>query len=275
MFLLKKILSPFFMPVSVVFTLALVGLFCLYFTRRQRTGKVLVTVAFGLMGMLSYDQVSNLLARPLEQEYPPIMNIEPVQGVKWIVVLGGGSEVDPRLPSSTYLSDASLCRLLEAVSIHKRIPGSKLILSGGSGWENQRSAVRDQRSKGKGQDPKKVAEVMADVAREWGVRPEDMVVETQSRDTEDHAVFVKEIVGKGPFIMVTSASHMPRAMALFRAQGMEPIPAPTDYMVRKREGGLRPGDFFPSAGALEKAERAVHEYLGLLWATMRGKTGIR
>ena len=47
---------------------------------------------------------------------------------------------------------------------------------------------------------------------------------------------VKEIVGKDKFILVTSASHMLRAMALFRKQGMEPIPAPTDYMVKEREG---------------------------------------
>ncbi|MDZ7696574.1 MAG: ElyC/SanA/YdcF family protein [Deltaproteobacteria bacterium] len=135
------------------------------------------------------------------------------------------------------------------------MPGSKLILSGTSWIE--------------GFTP--VAKVMADTAREWGVRSEDMVIETQSRDTEDHAVFVKEIVGDDRFVLVTSASHMPRAMGLFRAQGLEPIAAPTEYMVKKREGGLRPGDFFPSAGALEKAERAIHEYLGLLWSKIRGQ----
>ncbi|MDZ7696575.1 MAG: hypothetical protein U5R49_06545 [Deltaproteobacteria bacterium] len=112
MFVLKKILAPFFMPVSVVFILTLAGLFCLYFTRRQKAGKVLVAVAFGFLGLLSYDQVSNMLARPLEQEYPPLINMEYAQGVKWIVVLGGGSQIDESLPASTYLSEASLFRLL-------------------------------------------------------------------------------------------------------------------------------------------------------------------
>ncbi|MDZ7696518.1 MAG: hypothetical protein U5R49_06200 [Deltaproteobacteria bacterium] len=135
MFLIKKILAPLFMPLSAVLLLALVGLFCLWFTRKQRTGKVLVTVAVGLLGLLSYDQVSGLLAGPLEGKYPPIMSTESVQGVKWVVVLGGGSEVDPRLPPSTYLSDASLIRLLEGVSLHKGIPGSKLIVTGRSSFE--------------------------------------------------------------------------------------------------------------------------------------------
>jgi len=275
MFLAKKILGPFLSPMSIVLVMGLMGLLLLWLTRKQKTGKVLVTVAFGFLGLLSYDQISDFLVGPLEQEYAPIMDTESVQGVEWIVVLGGGSAVDTALPSSTYLSEASLKRLAEGVSIQKRIPGSKLIVTGSSGWENQRSAVRDQRSEGKGQDPKEVAEVMADVAKEWGVRPEDIVVEAEAKDTEDHAVFVKEIVGKDRFIVVTSASHMPRAMGLFRARGMEPIPAPTDYMVSEREGGLRPGDFFPSAGALEEAERALHEYLGMVWARLRGKTGIR
>jgi uncharacterized SAM-binding protein YcdF (DUF218 family) len=112
---------------------------------------------------------------------------------------------------------------------------------------------------------------MGDMAREWGVGPEDIVLETKATDTKDHPVYVKEIVGRDRFILVTSASHMPRAMGLFRRQGMEPVPAPTDYMVKKREGGLRSGIFFPSAGSLEKAQRAIHEYLGLFWAKIRGQ----
>ena len=100
---------------------------------------------------------------------------------------------------------------------------------------------------------------------------EDIVLETKATDTKDHPIYVKEIIGKDRFILVTSASHMPRAMGLFRKHGMEPIPAPTDYMVKEREGGLSPGMFFPSAGSLEKAERAIHEYLGMMWGKIRSQ----
>ena len=116
-----------------------------------------------------------------------------------------------------------------------------------------------------------VAEVMADTAQEWGVDRENIFIEKKARDTKDHPIYVKGIVGKAKFILVTSASHLPRAMALFRKQGMEPIPAPTDYLAREREGGLPPGVFYPCAGSLEKAERAIHEYLGLLWGKVRGQ----
>ena len=182
-----------------------------------------------------------MLAKPLEQEYPPLKHFEALKGVKWVVVLGGGSSVDPRLPPSTYLSYASLIRLSEAIFIHKRLPKTKLVITGRSAF--------------KGIIPQ--AEVMGDVAKEWGVRLEDIILETKATDTKDHAIYVKEILGKDGFILVTSASHMTRAMALFRKQGMEPIPAPTDYMVKEREGGVRPGMFFPSAGSLEKAERVI------------------
>lgn len=255
MFLLKKIISPFFMPVPACIFLALLGLFFLWFTRKQRIGKVLVTISTVLLGVFSYGAVSDMLARPLERQYPPITDFQLLKDVKWIVVLGGGSSVDPGLPSSTYLSDASLVRLSEGVFLHNRLPQTKLILTGRSGFE--------------GVTP--VAQVMGDVAREWGVETEDIVLETKATDTKDHPIYVKEIVGKDRFILVTSASHMPRAMGLFRKHGMEPIPAPTDYMVKEREGGLRLGMFIPSAGSLEKVGRVIHEYLGMMWGKMRSQ----
>jgi len=112
---------------------------------------------------------------------------------------------------------------------------------------------------------------MADIAMEWGVDRKEIFVEKKAADTKDHVIYVKEIVRDDPFILVTSASHMQRAMALFKKHGMEPIPAPTDYLVKDREGGLTPGVFFPGAGSLEKAERAIYEYLGLIWAWLRGQ----
>ncbi len=241
------------MPVPACLFLALLGLFCLWFTRKQKTGRVFVTISTALLGLLSYGAVSDILAKPLERKYPPITHLEALKDVKWIVVLSGGASVDPELPLSTYLSGACLRRLSEGVYLHNRLPETRLLLTGRSAF--------------KGVIPQ--AEVMGDVAKEWGVGPEDIILEKKATDTKDHAIYVKEIVGNDRFILVTSAAHMPRAMGLFRKQGMEPIPAPTDYMVREREAGLRLGMFFPSAGSLEKAGSAIHEYLGMVWGKLR------
>lgn len=254
-FLAKKIISPFLTPLSASLLLALLGLFFLWYTRRQKTGKVLVTMSTLLLGFFSYGVLCDMVVRPLELKYPPITDFQALKDVKWVVVLSGGCGVDPALPLSTYLSEASLIRLSEGIYIHNRLPATKLILTGRSAF--------------KGITP--VAEVMGDVAMEWGVKPEHIVIETKATDTKDHPIYVEEIVGRDRFILVTSASHMPRAMGLFRKQGMEPIPAPTDYMVKKRDGGLSPGVFFPSSEALETAERAIHEYLGMVWARLRSQ----
>ena len=145
-----------------------------------------------------------------------------------------------------------MVRLSEAVCIHNKLPQTRLVFTGRSGF--------------KGFTP--VAEVMADMAVELGLRPDEIIIEPEATDTKDHPIRVKEIIGSDKFILVTSASHMPRAMALFKRQGMQPIPAPTDYLVKRREA-FSPGVFFPSAGSLEKAGRAIHEYLGVMWAKLR------
>ncbi|MFP4086062.1 MAG: ElyC/SanA/YdcF family protein, partial [Desulfobacteraceae bacterium] len=248
-FVIKKLISPLLTPLSIGLALALAGLFCLWFTRKQRTGKVLATLSFLLIGALSYGAVSHTLLRPLEQQYPPMEGVEGVKGIKWIVVLGGGIAMDPGLPLSTSLPEAPLIRLSEGIYLYNRLPGTRLVLTG----------ITPQ------------AEVMAAVAREWGVKEEDIVLETKAEDTKDHPIYVKKIVGTDRFILVTSAAHMPRAMSLFRKQGMTPVPAPTDYRVREGEGEMGPTDFFPRAEGLEEAERAVHEYLGMVWGKLRGQ----
>ena len=90
MYLLKKIISPFFMPIPGCFFLALLGLFCLWCTRKQKTGKVFVTIAIALLGLLSYNAMSDIIAKPLEKKYPPITKLETLKNVKWVVVLSGG-----------------------------------------------------------------------------------------------------------------------------------------------------------------------------------------
>ena len=106
---------------------------------------------------------------------------------------------------------------------------------------------------------------MAEVASVLGVDEREMVLESESRDTKDEARIIKEMVGEDRFVLVTSASHMPRSMALFRKQGMDPIPAPVGHWVKENRSGITPGAVFPGAEGLMKAERAVYEYLGIIW----------
>ncbi len=252
MFLFKKIVAPLFFPVPIVLLILILGLFFLTFSHRKKTGKVFILIGVLLLGTLSYEGVSERLLKPLEYMYPPLIQPEPMEDVRWIVVLGGGHTSDLKLPVTSQISDLSLFRLVEGIRLHREIPNSKLILSGGTVF-----------------DPVPEADVMAKVAIAIGVKKENLVLEQDSKDTEDQARFIYGMVKQELFILVTSASHMPRSITLFKRLGMHPIPAPTEYQV-KEGSGTAPKRFYPTADGLMKAERAFYEYIGLVWTKMRG-----
>ena len=255
MFLFKKIVGPFFFPVTVILLILLLGFIILALTRKQKTGKILIFLGILLFGGLSYPWIPDRILMPLEYRNSPLLDPSQLSGIRWVVVLGGGHVSVPNLPASSQLSEHSLFRLVEGVRIHRKLPGSRLILSGGGAF-----------------DPKSDAAVMADAAVALGIERRDLVLEEASLDTEDQARLIHRIVGRQRFVLVTSASHMPRSLALFRDLGMDPIPAPTDYLVKQREeeGKTGPLRFFPRPDNLLKAEIAVYEYLGLAWARIRG-----
>ena len=238
------------MPLPMCLAILLCGLLLLWFTRKQRIGKVIVTAGVIILTGLSYGIISDSLLRGFEDQYSPFLIAE---NAKWVVVLGGGHTSDPDLPVTSQPSSGALVRLIEGIRIQRLLPSSKLVLSGGKGF-----------------DPRPHAELLADIAMAIGMDKRDLVLEAESKDTKDEAIFIRKIVGDAPFVIVTFASHMPRAMALFRKQGMHPIPAPTDYWVKKRQK-VHPSMFFPNPDNLCKAHRAVYELLGVAWAKLRGQ----
>jgi len=253
MFLLKKITGLILSPLTVCVVLLVSGLFLLLFTRRQKTGKFTVTLGVVFLLLMSYDALPDRALGTLERRYTPLKEIDSISDVKWIVVLGGGHITDPNLPADSRLSGESLSRVVEGVIIHKRLPESRMILSGGNIF-----------------DPVPESKSMAELAIILGIDKDDIHEEPAGLDTEDQAILIKKIVGKDKFILVTSAFHMPRSMALFQKQGMHPIPSPSGYRVKNRKE-VDPLMFFPDSGGIEKMEFAVHEYLGMLWAKLRGR----
>jgi len=251
-FLFKKIVAPLFFPLSICLQILLLGLLLLWFTRRQKTGKVLVTIGSILLALLSFSPVPNKILHRLEYKYPAVLNVQKTSGVNWIVVLGGGHTSDPKLPATSQISGTALTRLIEGIRLQRMLPGSKLVLSGGGAF-----------------DPVPESVIMARIAQSLGVKKQGLILESLSKDTKDEARLIKDIVGNDKFFLVTSASHMPRSMAIFKKGGMHPIPAPTGHLVKEiRQVG--PGLFFPSPWNLVKSQRAVYEYLGLVWAKIRG-----
>jgi uncharacterized SAM-binding protein YcdF (DUF218 family) len=257
MWILKKIFSRLLFPVPLCLEFLAIGLLLLCFTRRHKTGKTLVALAGVLLFLFGSHSISSRLLAPLEGRYAPLF-IRPgapvaneLRRVKFIVVLASGFTADASRPVEIELDDGSIARLVEGIRAHNVLRCCKLVLSGGVGDTS-------------------IAQAMAQLAGELGVSRQDMILEQHSRDTEDQAQLVAPIVGKQPFILVTEASHMPRAMALFRKQGTYPIADPMDFRTSPSRP-MEPQEIFPDAEELRGSERAVYEYLGLAWAKVRGR----
>ncbi len=190
LFLFKKIVAPLFYPLSLCLALLLTGLILQWFTRRQKTGKIIASVGTALLLLFSYSCGTDRLLRSLERQYPPVA-VESLRdgGIRWIVVLGGGTSTDPDIPPVSRMSESSLAHLIEGRRLHRQLPSSKIILSGG-------------RVFGMGSD----AEAMRDLAIQLGAAPENLIAEASSSDTETQAQNVGKIVGGDPFILVNVSS---------------------------------------------------------------------
>lgn len=251
MFLAKKIITMFVMPLPLLLLIGLAGLILLWFSRRQHTGKALVALMLLLLSAASSPWVANRLITPLERQYPPIITRQP--NIAYVVVLGGGQVTEPGLPATSQLNNASLARLVEGIRLQRSHPGSKLLLAGGPVF-----------------DAKAEAFTMRAVAMELGMDAKVITIEETSRDTAEQAVNLAPLLRGKQFLLVTSAIHLPRAMALFRAQRLNPIAAPTAYRIRHgQQNG--PDGYFPGAAHLRKTETALHEYLGLTWIKLRSQ----
>ncbi len=261
MFIFKKIISGILSPLSFSILISFLGLFFLWFTTKQKTGKILVSVGVIVLTLFSYSIIADKLLRPLERQYDRFetnrlsiaSGTENKSDIKYVVVLAGGHVSDPEIPLLSQINSNPLIRLIEGIRIYRKYPGAKLLLSGGGAFDTVYEA-----------------EVMESVAREMGISEKDIILETKSKDTKDEAVFIKPIVGNEPFVLVTTASHIPRSIALFKKLGMDPIPSPVGHLVRDDQN---PSAFslFPSTDNLKNSELAIHEYLGLTWAKFRGQ----
>jgi uncharacterized SAM-binding protein YcdF (DUF218 family) len=260
MFVFKKIVAPLFAPLTLILEILLIGLVLLLFTKRQKTGKLIITSGVIMLAILGYGSFSDFLLAPLERQYPPLImesadsklsSSDSIHSVKWIVLLGAGHTDDPKLPVTSQISYESLTRLVECVRIYRLLGGSKIVLSGGAAYDSLPEA-----------------RIFAKIATILNVNARDLVLDEASRDTEEQAQNVRPIVGHDRFILVTSAYHMPRSMAAFKKLGLNPIPAPTYHLVNEKQMN-DPKNFYPSSMGIFKAENAIHEYLGLLWLKMR------
>ncbi|MFO7818589.1 MAG: ElyC/SanA/YdcF family protein [Thermodesulfobacteriota bacterium] len=251
MFLLKKLLSRMFFPVPLCLEIIGLGL-VLLFLRREKAGRFFILSGFVLFFILSMNPVADTALDLLERQYPPLRSAEIPSGLQYIVVLGAGHDSFEEYPANAAASATTVERVIEGLRIKKMAPAARLVFTGGK--------IKDEQSN---------ARIMADIARQFGIPASEIILEQESLDSKDHVSYLRPLLNGEDFVLVTSASHMPRAAALFRAAGLKPLPSGADF--KSLNSAYSPWNFFPSANALEKNTRVFYECLGLIWARFRGQ----
>ncbi|CAB1063920.1 Membrane Protein Functionally coupled to the MukBEF Chromosome Partitioning Mechanism [Olavius sp. associated proteobacterium Delta 1] len=253
--LIKSTLISFVFPVPLCLAIFSIGLVFLWRTRKQKAGKIIITTGYFILLLFSFPFLPNLLLGHLEQKYPALIKEQNKKydflNIKFIVVLAGNHVLDPRLPITSQFSHAGLVRLVEGIRLYNNFRGTQLILSGGVG-----------------RDPISDAELMAALSIALGIPENDIILESKSRNTYQEAIYIKPIVKDQKFILVTSANHMPRSMALFKKLAMKPIPAPTGHLVKNYGKSI---SVIPSGFQLRKSYIMIYEYLALAKDKLLGR----
>jgi uncharacterized SAM-binding protein YcdF (DUF218 family) len=237
------------LPPANVLLLLMIGF--LLIRSRRNLGRLFIATGFLLLYGLSISPVSSALMAPLEKSFQPVdMKLAKADV---IIVLGGGTRDRSWLGLEPEPGEKSLQRVVAAVKLHRalHIP---VLISGGAGDPDQ-PQLSD-------------ADSMARAASDLGVLEKDMVIENKSRNTLESAVAVKGVLKGNRIILVTSAYHMKRSVALFKKQGFSVIPAPSGFLTMNRPVSLYA--FIPSADGLFTSSVALSEYISYAWYSMRG-----
>lgn len=216
---------------------------------RSRLSAGLLVAAGAWVYLAATMPVSNALLMPLESHYPPLRT-DAARPIDHIVVLGSYYAPRDGLPITATLGAEGLARIVEGVRLARMFPDATLVVSGGAAAGYQPSAIG-----------------YAALAREFGIDPARLIVIDSPRDTKQEAAAVARLLGATQFALVTSASHMPRAMQLMAAAGARPLASPTAHRAEPSHAWTW-RSLLPFASALRGTEMALHEYAGLLALSM-------
>nr|WP_322744418.1 YdcF family protein [Coleofasciculus sp. LEGE 07092] len=230
--------------------------------KRPRWVPVPVALALIVLLLTSNSWVANSIAQSLEWQYIPSGELPQADA---IVVLGGAtrSAFSPRpAPDLTEGGD----RVLYGAQLYREGKAPVVITSGG-------------RVEWRGGGSPESAD-MAQIMETMGVLSSAILQDPTSLNTYQNAVNVRQILekqGMQQVLLVTSAMHMPRALRIFQRQGIDAIPAPTDFLITQQELNEPNSSFqatvlgiLPDTQRLDITTRALKEYIGTVVYRLRG-----
>lgn len=226
-----------------------------YTIKRSRHKMLTIAAAFVIITplyLITTSPVANFFTAWLERQYPPFylssqLQAEFSNAPPDILILGSGYDYSASQSAYNQLDEAGLKRTIAGYRLAIRLPNSRIITSGYAGF---------------GQRP--VADVVKDTLVELGIEPGRIVSQTKPHNTKAEAFtyaqrFAEDNRG---LILVTSATHMRRAVGWFKAAGVDSIyPAPTDYRYQAEHSeGWK--DWLPDASNVQQVQIALREYIG-------------
>jgi uncharacterized SAM-binding protein YcdF (DUF218 family) len=254
-FALSKTVGYMALPTNFLIGLGLLGAILLL-TRFARLGRRFMVAAILLLAICAFSPLANFLVYPLEQRFP-----------KWdssrgapdgIIVLGGPIDADLSAAQGVPVIAAAADRLIAAATLAHRFPDARLVYTGGSPNLISNDA--------------KEADYATGLLQGLGIPKSRLTMERLSRNTEENAEFSKQIVAPKPgerWLLITSAYHMPRSMALFRRAGFAVEAYPVDWKVGTREDLFN--CYARGSEGLQLVDTAAREWLGLIAYRITGK----
>jgi uncharacterized SAM-binding protein YcdF (DUF218 family) len=241
---MDKLVIALLSPLGTALALGVVALL-LARLNVQRWAWRLGALAVLWLGVWSLPVASHALRGWVEAPYPALA-VEQLPQAQAVVVLGGA--IRPAEPGQLWPDmQSSADRVWHGARLYHAGKAPLVVLTGGS---NPALSATSE------------AEAMRLLLRDMGVPESALLLEERSRNTRQNAAFTAEILkarGISSVLLVTSALHMRRAVALFEAEGLVVTPAAADHETRTQ---LNAVDWLPSADALDGSARAMKELVG-------------
>lgn len=241
-------------PLTVTLALVALAIVLLLF-RGSRSALGVLLVAFAWTWVLATPFAAQALARSLESRYPPTP-VDTIPVADAIVVLGGG--ISPRAePRRDHDLQQQADRIWFGADLYRAGKAPLMIVTG------QRPFVDAGPT---------AADAAADILERLGVPGDAIVAPGRSERTFTDAQVVQAVLERRDLqsiLLVTSAMHMPRALATFRKAGIDAAPAPTDFVVTSVPV-VAGNTWLPDGHAFALSTAAMHEYVGMLWYRSKG-----
>ena len=255
-FVLAKILGFFALPSNILITLGILGILLMP-TRFARGGRRLAVASLLLLAVFGLSPLANGIILPLEERFPAWRDGGAAPA--GIIALGGALDTVVSAARDEVILNEAAERMTIVAELARRFPQARIVFSGGSG-----RIIYDGPTE---------AALAARLFESFGIARERILLEDRSRDTDENGRFTRDLVKPKPgerWLLVTSAHHMPRSIAVFRAAGFAVEAYPVDFRTRGAIDLLRP--FSNLGDGLRRTDTAMREWVGLLTYRLSGRT---